>query len=684
VLLAALVCLFGSSVTVKLAHRTVHSRGSTGLHWLFLASVCAGCSIWATHFIAMLGYRPGVPVHFHATLTIVSALLAIGGTAAGLALARLGGSGTAAVLGGAVVGLAMSAMHYVGMFAYRPDGIVSWQPGYVAASIICATTLSGMAFRRVHQLDRDAPGRAWDVTILLVAAIVLLHFTGMAAFAVAPIEGVSSGADSEVFSAMAAAIAVAAVVIVGMGISTHLIEVARADAQARLQRIAMNDMLTDIANRHSFITQLAERCEKLRGPEREPFALLLIDLDRFKAVNDTMGHPIGDLLLKSVASRLKQVARTGDVIARIGGDEFAIIARSVADRNDARLLAEKIVETLSSPFTLEGYIAEIGASVGVTLAPADNEDAEALTQQADVALYRAKRDGRGRVCVFNPSLTKTMLERCALEKELRHAWSSNSFEIVYQPIFEARSRRCTGAEALLRWHSPTRGEVPPETFIPIAEELGLISSIGETALRKACAVASRWPGALNISVNVSPVQIASGCFLEMVSDALKQSKLSPKRLEIEIVESSLLSDNEVVLRTLEGLRAMGVRIALDDFGKGYSSLSYLHRFPIDRIKIDRSFISQLLQDTGSASIIRAICQLGENLGIEVTAEGIENMAQFTFVAAHGCTHVQGFFFGEPLAEATASATFKADSEASRQAPIAPCGSVMPGLLREAG
>lgn len=657
VLLAALVCLLGCSVTIRLAHRTVHSNGTTGLHWLFLASVCAGSSIWATHFIAMLGYRPGVPVHFHATLTIVSALIAIGGSAVGFAMVRMRTSRIAGICGGGTIGLAISAMHYVGMFAYRPDGIVTWEPSYVAASIACAVVLSAMATNCLQKQDKDAKGHAWTATLLLVAAIILLHFTGMAAFAVAPIEGIDAGSDSEVFSAMAAAIAVAAVMIVGTGISTHLFELGRANAQERLRRMAMHDMLTDIANRHSFVIQLSEQCERLTSEAREPFALLLIDLDRFKAVNDTMGHPVGDLLLQSVAKRLQQVARSGDVIARIGGDEFAMIARGVSGAGDAQKLAEKIVETLSSPFKLGDCTAEIGASVGVTLAPADSDDAEILTQQADVALYRAKREGRGRVCVFNPSLTQAMLERCALENDLRQAWASNSFEIFYQPIFDARSRRCCGAEALLRWESSTHGEVPPETFIPIAEELGLISAIGEAVLKKACMTAASWPQSLTLSVNVSPLQIASGGFIMTVKEALDLSQLSAERLEIEIVECSLLSDNEVVLKTLEDLCAMGVKIALDDFGKGYSSLSYLRRFPIDRIKIDRSFISQLLDDKGSASIVRAICQLGESLGLEVTAEGIEDLAQLTFVSANGCTHVQGFFLGAPLPIEIASEIF---------------------------
>jgi len=662
VLLAGLVCIFGSLVTVRLSHRAIHARGSAWLHWLFLASVCAGFSIWATHFIAMLGYRPGVSVNFDPTLTIVSALIAIAGTALGLIFAKLHSSKFATLCGGAMIGLAISAMHYVGMFAYRPDGIVSWRPGYVAGSVVGAIMLSSMALLRLRGKDRDTPGRAWDATLLLVGAILLLHFTGMAAFEVTPIEGFSSGSDSQVFTAMAAAIAVAALIIVGTGISTHLVEEGRMETQQRLRQIAMHDMLTGLSNRHNFVTQLARECAALHGTA-QPFALLLIDLDRFKAVNDTRGHPVGDLLLKGVAMRLRKAARSNDLIARFGGDEFAILARDVGDDESVERFAAKIVDVLSAPFELNGYIVEIGASVGVTLAPGDSDDAELLIQHADLALYRAKHEGRGRVCVFSPTLTQTMLERCALEIELRQALASDSFTLLYQPIYDARTRRVTGAEALLRWNSPTLGEVPPDIFIPIAEELGLITAIGESVLERACTAAVTWPEDLSVSVNVSPVQIMGGRFVRSVANALARSGLAAHRLKIEITENSLLCENDIVLHTLQELRALGLGVWLDDFGKGYSSLSYLHRFPIDRIKIDRSFIARLPEDPSSASIVRAICQLGESLGIEVAAEGVENLAQVAFVAGHGCTHMQGFLLSDPLEPCTARQIFWAQNQA---------------------
>ncbi len=643
--LAALMCVLGSFVTAQLAHRTIHSRGRTWLHWWFLGSVSAGSSIWATHFIAMLGYRPGVPVEFDATLTIISALIAMGGTAIGLMFARLRSRALAAICGGGTIGLTIAAMHYVGMFAYRPDGIVTWLPHYVAVSILCAAMLTTAAIDRVRANPSAAKG--WQPALLLAIAIVLLHFVGMAAFQITPIPGVSKGADSSVFTAMAGSIAMAAVLIIGTGISTHLFEESRAQTQEHLQKIAMSDTLTSLGNRLSFVTKLARCCGQLRT-RGEPFALLLVDLDRFKAINDTLGHPVGDLLLKAVAERLLRAVRDKDVVARIGGDEFAIIARSATDEATTLVMAERIVAVLAEPFVLDCHTAEIGASVGATLAPRFSDDAEVLTQQADLALYRAKHEGRGRTCLFDPSLAQKVLDRIALETDLRRAWANHAIRVVYQPILDARDGRFTGAEALLRWHCESRGEVPPGVFIPVAEEIGLIGAIGEMVLARACGAAMDWPDHLRVSINVSPLQLVGGTLIGSIAHTLERTRLAPHRLEIEITESALLADDALVSQTLEALRSTGLRIALDDFGTGYSSLSYLHRFPIDCIKIDRSFVARLPHDPGSASIVRAICQLGTSLRINIAAEGIETEQQRSFIAEQGCSHMQGYMFSEPL------------------------------------
>ncbi|VWX52991.1 bifunctional diguanylate cyclase/phosphodiesterase [Novosphingobium sp. 9U] len=645
VLLAALMCLTGSIVAVTLFRRTLAESGTARFHWCFLSAVTAGAATWATHFIAMLGYKSGVPIDLDGPLTIASALIAVGGIAIGLLLATAKDRAFSVVIGGGAIGLSIAAMHYVGMFAYRAEGIVEWRPIYVIASLFVA---AGLTMALIYRLRRSRPADRLVPTAMLVIAIVGLHFTGMAAFSVAPIPGVSAGADSEAFTAVALAIAMVALLIVGTGISTYLLE-SRTQSESRdqLAHIAMHDALTGLANRHSFSLTLESECGKLERYGR-PFALLMLDLDRFKPVNDTLGHPVGDLVLQRVANRLRQAVREGDMVARIGGDEFAIVAFGIADAEQASALAARVVEIMSRPFIVGGSVAELGASLGIALAPDHGGESEQLVQHADVALYSAKRAGKDRFCLFETEMMDAMQRRRFLEVDLRRACMRDEFEVFYQPVIDSKTGIVTGAEALLRWHCEGRGDVSPAEFIPIAEELGLVSRIGANVLQQACHDATTWPEELDVAVNVSPVQLLDPRLPQIVAQALLDSGLRSDRLELEITETALLGDDEAALRTLNHLRDLGVRISLDDFGTGYSSLSYLHRFPISRIKIDRSFIRKLPEDPGSASIVRAIAQLGESLDMKVTAEGIETSEQLSFIAEHGCDHVQGFLISRPI------------------------------------
>lgn len=646
VALAAVMCLIGSLTSVKLFQRTFAETGTTRLQWCFLSAFTAGAAIWATHFIAMLGYRPGVPVTLDGALTVLSALIAVGGTAAGLLVACSRNRFVAVFTGGGIIGLSIASMHYVGMFAYRADGIVRWFPGYVIASLFLSVIFSALAIDQIRKI-----GMSNHIGLgagLFAAAIVTLHFTGMAAFTVIPLAGVQGGADSEAFSALAAAIAMVALIVIGAGISTHLVDRrTRSKSEEQLQYLAAHDALTDVANRRAFAAALKIQCDKL-GKDGRPFALLMIDLDRFKPINDTLGHPVGDIVLQKVARRLRHAVRRGDMVARIGGDEFAVMAYGLASEAEAEALAGRVVEILGRPFIIQGQVAEIGASVGVSLAPKHGSDPETLIQFTDIALYTAKRTDERGYRLFEPAMQEVIQRRRFLEVDLRRACMREDFKIAYQPIIDSATGAYTGAEALLRWTCPDRGEVEPSEFIPIAEELGLISRIGAGVLKQACMDAASWPNHLDLAVNISPVQLHDPRLPQTVMQALEDSGFPATRLELEITETALLGNDEIVMRTLTKLREFGIRISLDDFGTGYSSLSYLHRFPITRIKIDKSFVQRLPSDVGSASIVRAIAQLGESLQMKITAEGIETDEQMAFITQHGCNDVQGFLISRPV------------------------------------
>lgn len=650
VALAAVMCLVGSLTSVKLFQRTFSESGAPRYQWCFLSAFTAGSAIWATHFIAMLGYRPGVPVTLDGTLTVLSALIAVVGTAVGLLVASSRNRFIAVFTGGGIIGLSIACMHYVGMFAYRADGIVRWLPEYVIASLFLSVTLSSLVIDRVKKIGMSK--HIGLPTGLFAAAIVTLHFTGMAAFTVIPLPGVQGGADSKAFTELAAAVAMIALMIIGAGISTHLVDRrTRSKSQEQLQYIALHDALTEVANRRAFAEALKVECDKLDNHGR-PFALLMIDLDRFKPINDTLGHPVGDIVLQKVASRLRHAVRRGDLVARIGGDEFAIIAYGLTSEDKARALAARVVEILGRPFIIQGQVAELGASVGVSLAPNHGNDPEILIQYTDIALYTAKRADERGYRLFEPSMQELIQRRRFLETDIRRACMREDFKIAYQPVIDSATGAYTGAEALLRWTCPERGEVEPSEFIPIAEELGLISRIGAGVLKQACIDAVSWPQHLDLAVNISPVQLLDPRLHQTVMQALEGSGFPATRLELEITETALLGNDEIVMRTLTKLRDSGIRISLDDFGTGYSSLSYLHRFPITRIKIDKSFVQRLPTDVGSASIVRAIAQLGASLQMKTTAEGIETDEQMAFITQHGCNDVQGFLFSRPINAST--------------------------------
>ena len=421
----------------------------------------------------------------------------------------------------------------------------------------------------------------------------------------------------------------------------------RKRAQERITHLAKFDELTGLANR----TQFRERINAMLATvhkRQTPLTIHLIDLDRFKAINDTLGHPVGDKLLKQVASRLSAVIKPGDMITRFGGDEFVVLQTVTERRQDAEWLAKRLARTLKEPFEIDGHRIDIGASIGIAMAPTDGINADELLKKADMALYATKNGGGGGHRFFAMDMEAAVQERRALELDLRDALALGQFDLNYQPLVDLRTGRVTTCEALMRWTHPVRGEVPPAVFIPVAEETGQIIAIGEWALHRACAEAANWPHGVKVAVNLSPIQFRDRGLALQVVTALAKSGLPPQRLELEVTERLLLEDNDGTLASMQQLNNLGVGLSLDDFGTGYSSLNYLRKFPFHKIKIDQSFICDLGDERGAAAIISAVANLGAGLDKIVVAEGIETEAQMKLVATHGCHEGQGFLFGRPM------------------------------------
>jgi diguanylate cyclase (GGDEF)-like protein len=416
--------------------------------------------------------------------------------------------------------------------------------------------------------------------------------------------------------------------------------------EAQVRYLARHDVLTGTLNRASFAQALDASAQRAAGGGPS-FAVLCIDLDRFKEVNDSLGHAAGDQMLRTVASRLRGVVRERDLVARLGGDEFAVLQADVERPDVVLRLAERIVATLGESHSVAGHELRGGASVGAAIYGRDTADIDELLHRADSALYRAKVAGRGRFSFYDETIDRQLQERRATARDLRDALHREHLDVHFQALYESDGRTLTGYEALVRWTHPRRGVIAPSEFIPLAEETGLIEELGHWVLQRACAIAAGWPPSLSVSVNLSAMQFRSGDLVARVAQSLRDSGLPATRLELEITESLLMSNTEQVVRALHDLTAMGVRIVMDDFGTGYSSLAYLWRFPFDKVKIDRAFTQNLDSDPKVSVIVRSIVSLAHSLNIRVNAEGVESPAQLRALQRHGCDEVQGFLLGCP-------------------------------------
>jgi diguanylate cyclase (GGDEF)-like protein len=420
----------------------------------------------------------------------------------------------------------------------------------------------------------------------------------------------------------------------------------RRQAEAKIVLLAHYDGLTGLVNRAYFHQQLAPALARVDWQTRR-LAVLCLDLDGFKDVNDTYGHPTGDQLLREIGNRLKANCRETDIVARLGGDEFAILHIFDDVPSSADVLATRLIDRLSEPFDLDGRNVQITASIGIAIAPNDGRTTEEVMRNADLALYRAKSEGKRCHRFFEQDMEAERRERRSLENDLRAALANGELRVHFQPLVDSRKVEITGFEALMRWSHPVRGQVSPALFIPVAEEIGVISALGDWVLREACRQAATWPGELTLAINLSPAQFKTGNLIETLQDVLAASRLAPHRLELEITESLLLDKCDTTMQTLHAMRALGIRIAMDDFGTGYSSLSYLRSFPFDKIKIDQSFVRELTSHPDCIKIVRSIAALGASLGMTTTAEGVETAEQFEQLQRAGCDQVQGYLFGRP-------------------------------------
>jgi diguanylate cyclase len=638
VLLAALICLAGCMIAIRLFSRVRRSEGGRRYAWLFLASFLAGATIWTTHFTAMMGFDPGVPHGYEPQSTFLSLLIGVAATFGGFFITALGRETYLAEAGGAILGLGVGAMHYSGVKAYQLQGSIAWDDNLFGALAM------NRAVRPVTRFCR------YGSVAALILAICGTHFTAMGAMVVVPDAGAFRPEMLIPQSILAFGVVSIMVLVLATGAAIHFIDVqTQNEAVDRYRHLALHDPLTSLPNR-AYLNSKLESLTDDRAVDAARTAFFAFDLDRFKLVNDVHGHAAGDVLLRELAARIQRMMKPGEFLARVGGDEFVAVKSGIYTKAEASQFADAIVAAVCEPFPYDEHLLSIGASIGISIFPIDGQKPEELLTKADLAMYRAKSIDGPSVCFYDKSMDEGQRSRRALAVSLRQAVAKGELELYYQPQNDAATRQLVGFEALLRWNHPERGMVSPGEFIPIAEESGLICEIGEWVLREACREASTWAQPYRIAVNVAPLQLAQTNLPTIVHEALLNSGLGASRLELEITETGIIEDQTRALHVIRQLKSLGVRIAMDDYGTGYSSLATLKNFPFDKIKIDRSFVDGVNTDRQAAAIVRATIILGSSLDIPVLAEGVESEEHLAFLNAEGCHEVQGFYFGRPLAK----------------------------------
>jgi diguanylate cyclase len=665
VLCSLIVAILASYTALDMAGRVASAHKEAAPWWLAAGAFAMGLGIWSMHFIGMLAFSLPIPLGYDLSITLFSLLIAIASSAFALWLVcqktlpwpRL-------VLGAVLMGTGIAAMHYTGMAAMLMMPGIRYIPSLFILSVLIAIAASGAALWIAFRLRTHAPYtkrlRA-GAAVIMGFAIVGMHYTGMAA-AEFPLGSICGAANTGVNPTwLAVLVIVVTLAVLSIALVTSVLDIrmetrtstlaaSLAVANQELIELALHDNLTKLPNRALLEDRVAQAIQKTTRYGNR-FALMFVDLDGFKAVNDAFGHHVGDQMLAQVAQRIKTGVRGEDTIARVGGDEFVIVTE-VGEPADAANIAASLIALVDRPYDLSGHELRVSASVGIAIHPDDGGDLHQLLKNADAAMYHAKDLGRNRYCYFESSMNANAQEQLQLLQDLRAALDRQELTLHYQPKFGAPKGELIGAEALLRWRHPVRGLVAPDDFIYLAERSGLIVPIGEWVLDEACRQMKQWRDMghrdWTIAVNLSSLQFGHAGLVQAVDETLKRHGLPPACLTLEVTETTAMHDVEQSMIILQLLRNIGVHISIDDFGTGYSSLLYLKRLPASELKIDRGFVRELAQDTDDAAIVSAIVALGQKLNLKIVAEGVETQAQQEFLTRLGCDSLQGFLLGSPM------------------------------------
>ena len=659
------VAILASYTAIDMAGRISTAQGRASQLWLAGGATAMGVGIWSMHFIGMLAFSLPIRLGYDPAITFLSLLIAIASSVFALWLVcqdRLPWSRL--TLGAILMGLGIASMHYTGMAAMRMVPLIHYIPSLFILSIVIAIVAAGaalwIAFHLRQPGSRGYRYRAF-AGVVMGFAIVGMHYTGMAAaqFSLGSICGAATGGVDTGWLALLVIIVTMAILAITLIISvldmrlesrTSKLALSLAEANEELTYLALHDSLTKLPNRALLEDRLKHAIHSANR-EKKKFAIMFLDLDGFKAVNDAYGHAVGDLLLTEVAKRIAPKVRTQDTISRVGGDEFVFLGE-VGEPADAGALAEKLLVIIRDPFQIAGHELRMSVSIGIAMYPGNGSSQHELLTNADAAMYHAKSVGRDSYSFFETSMNSDVQAHLEMAQDLRRSLDRKELVLFYQPKFEAPNGPAIGAEALVRWQHPLIGLITPDDFIPLAEKTGLIVPIGDWVLDEACRQMREWHEAgrenWTIAVNLSPVQFGHPALIQTVKDTLDRHALNPRCLTLEITESTAMRDADATVVILQQLHQMGVRIAIDDFGTGYSSLLYLKRLPATELKIDRGFVRNLAHDSEDRAIVSAIVALGQTLDLKIVAEGVETVAQQEYLSEMGCDSLQGFLFGEPM------------------------------------